>query len=710
LDSAGKVPIAQLPSSIMEYKGTWNAATNTPTLANGTGDTGDVYICNVAGTVNFGAGPITFAVGDYVIYSGTIWQRSSGAVGTVTSVGLSSATSGVTIGSTPITTSGTITLAIATASGSAQGLLSSTDWTTFNSKQNALTNPVTGTGASGQVTFFNGTSTVTGSNNHFWDATNNRLGIGLVNPQRSIEIFNSTADNHLRLSGNAPSVSMGEAVTGSIYQAKFGLVTVNGQFVTAGVAGDFVIISQTGATIIGTSSTEKMRVQSSGNVSINNTNDTFKLDVTGTARLTGQLRLESTITDGTNTYTLPSATGTLALTSALSGYLPLTGGTLTGALTVTNGRINLNGNSSDGKAIMALGDATYPTATIGAFNTGGTVLIAGQSGTGMTIGTTGAATFSSSVTVNGNIVYINGGQPETRYAENDVGALPLGLWRTVLGGDAFYVQKNTAVAGDFSTAINCLQFINTGAATFSSSVSVGDFFRLTKASSVDIQAYTGAAYTNLNYDAASHNWQTSGGTAKMVLTSAGLVGIGTTSPGNILTINKGASSGYIQLIGLSRNLYLGQDSTGAAIYSDGDAPMYFSTNATEKMRITSGGNVGIGTTSPSVALQVDASGGGIIRATRLGAGSAYVQLEADGTNGTLTSSAALIMNAGGSERTRITSGGNVLIGTTSDTGQKLIVSGNININGLATTTGKTANSYYMPIYLDNNLYYLPLYG
>jgi hypothetical protein len=59
-------------------------------------------------------------------------------VGTVTSVGLSSATSGVTIGSTPITTSGTITLAIATASGSQNGLLSSTDWTTFNGKQAAL--------------------------------------------------------------------------------------------------------------------------------------------------------------------------------------------------------------------------------------------------------------------------------------------------------------------------------------------------------------------------------------------------------------------------------------------------------------------------------------------------------------------------------------------------------------------------------------------
>jgi len=139
LDSLGKVPVSQLPASVMEYKGTWSAATNTPTLANGTGDTGDLYICSSAGSVNFGAGSITFSIGDYVLYSGSIWQRSSGAVGTVTSVGLSSATSGVTIGSSPITTSGTITLAIATATTSQNGLLSSTDWATFNGKESVLT-------------------------------------------------------------------------------------------------------------------------------------------------------------------------------------------------------------------------------------------------------------------------------------------------------------------------------------------------------------------------------------------------------------------------------------------------------------------------------------------------------------------------------------------------------------------------------------------
>jgi hypothetical protein len=161
LDSQGKVPISQLPSSIMEYKGTWNASTNTPTLANGTGDTGDVYICNVAGTVNFGAGPITFAVGDYTIYSGSIWQRSSGAVGTVTSVAASITGDSVTISGSPVTTSGT--LAFAFAGNSTQYINGAGNLVTFpgviNEAQNLITEVYNKTGATltkGTVVYING--------------------------------------------------------------------------------------------------------------------------------------------------------------------------------------------------------------------------------------------------------------------------------------------------------------------------------------------------------------------------------------------------------------------------------------------------------------------------------------------------------------------------------------------------------------------------
>jgi hypothetical protein len=77
----GKVPSSQLPNAIMEYKGTYNASTNTPTLADGAGnadeDIGNVYRVTVAGTQDFGAGAITFAVGDYVILNASkIWEKA----------------------------------------------------------------------------------------------------------------------------------------------------------------------------------------------------------------------------------------------------------------------------------------------------------------------------------------------------------------------------------------------------------------------------------------------------------------------------------------------------------------------------------------------------------------------------------------------------------------------------------------------------------
>lgn len=83
LDGAGKVPYAQLPSALMTFKGAWNAATNTPTLADGTGTAGDVYRVSVAGTQNLGSGAQTFFVGDFVIYNGSIWQRSPAADGVI---------------------------------------------------------------------------------------------------------------------------------------------------------------------------------------------------------------------------------------------------------------------------------------------------------------------------------------------------------------------------------------------------------------------------------------------------------------------------------------------------------------------------------------------------------------------------------------------------------------------------------------------------
>lgn len=63
-------------TSGLSYNGAWDANTNTPTLANGIGTAGTYYHCTVSGTVDFGAGNISFIeYVDDVAYNGTIWEK-----------------------------------------------------------------------------------------------------------------------------------------------------------------------------------------------------------------------------------------------------------------------------------------------------------------------------------------------------------------------------------------------------------------------------------------------------------------------------------------------------------------------------------------------------------------------------------------------------------------------------------------------------------
>lgn len=89
LDSTGRIPASQLPVTATEYKGSWNANTNTPQLADGmAGATnGDFYIVSVGGTQDLGSGSIQFFANDRVIYNGSVWERlSAGDVKTVNNI------------------------------------------------------------------------------------------------------------------------------------------------------------------------------------------------------------------------------------------------------------------------------------------------------------------------------------------------------------------------------------------------------------------------------------------------------------------------------------------------------------------------------------------------------------------------------------------------------------------------------------------------
>lgn len=75
LDNNGRIPSSQLAQDAIEYKGAWNANTNTPNLNTVAKDKGDMYLVSVKGTQSIGEGSIQYNVGDEVIYNGTKWQR-----------------------------------------------------------------------------------------------------------------------------------------------------------------------------------------------------------------------------------------------------------------------------------------------------------------------------------------------------------------------------------------------------------------------------------------------------------------------------------------------------------------------------------------------------------------------------------------------------------------------------------------------------------
>lgn len=61
----------------LNYKGTWNASTNTPTIVSSVGVKGDYYVVSVAGTTTIDS-VSNWGVGDWITFNGSVWQRVEG--------------------------------------------------------------------------------------------------------------------------------------------------------------------------------------------------------------------------------------------------------------------------------------------------------------------------------------------------------------------------------------------------------------------------------------------------------------------------------------------------------------------------------------------------------------------------------------------------------------------------------------------------------
>jgi len=96
----------------LNYKGTWDASTNNPTLVSSVGTQGDYYVVSVAGSTNLN-GTTLWGVGDMAIFNGSIWQKADGGdTSLVTSLTVTSLTGYMYANNTtPVTSSTTIPVA-----------------------------------------------------------------------------------------------------------------------------------------------------------------------------------------------------------------------------------------------------------------------------------------------------------------------------------------------------------------------------------------------------------------------------------------------------------------------------------------------------------------------------------------------------------------------------------------------------------------------
>jgi hypothetical protein len=221
--------------------------------------------------------------------------------------------------------------------------------------------------------------------------------------------------------------------------------------------------------------------------------------------------------------------------------------------------------------------------------------------------------------------------------------------------------------------------------------------------------------------------------------NGGNVGIGTTSPNYKLTVG-GGSINSIQLLSSSTGtgafdgLRIWNTGNSVALWNYDNTPTLFGTNNNERMRITSDGNVGIGTTSPNQKLHIvgkglftdfvrfngvtapdfpididSVDGGKALRSTR-GTSIFRIDQSNDGPGYIgMQSADDLSIQTNNTSKIYITSSGNVGIGTTSPA-YKLQVAGAFYQNGTSFTNyfdGDTkfggSNSYSTIVKANGNV-------
>jgi hypothetical protein len=673
----------------LSYQGTWNATTNTPTLTSSVGTSGYYYVVATAGSTDLN-GITDWQIGDWLIFNGSAWQKIDQ---TNLVISVAGRTGAVVLSNTDISGLGTMSTQNANSVAITGGTINGTTIGATTASTGIFTtltindNSTFGTSNSDTINF------VGRINSDFDPATDNTYDLGRVGHEWRNLYIDGTANIDSLIADTA------DINAGTIDNTTIGATTPqSGSFVDLSVTGTTSFDGSQGTagqvlTSAGTGATPTWTTPTTGTV----TSVTGTSPVASSGGTTPAISLSSGYGDTQNPYASKTANYVLASPNASAGVptfralvaadVPTLNQNTTGsAATLTTPRA-IYGNNFDGSAALTQVIAsTY----------GGT----GNGFTKFTGATTAERTYtlpdaSSTIVVQGGAL----GTPSSGTVTNLTGTASININGTV--------GATTPAAGTFTSLSDSgnLTFTGTGNRI------TGDFSNATVANRVMFQSSTTNAQTQIlaipngtsTQAVFEANSDSSGGTNAVI----GQIGV---IAGAEVRINSGIR--------------------GTGTYQ----PMTLHTGGSERIRIDSSGNVGIGTNSPTTKLTVGTIAAGTIEATYKGniriegtettiesQGGLEFKMTSDGygakiqtisSGGTNLAFATRNNSATWTERMRIDPSGNLLVGdTSSQNNSRLRIKGGStsgsNYTLLVEGSGGADNFYVRD---DGEMYSLPTYN
>lgn len=508
-------------------------------------------------------------------------------------------------------TIGNLTIQVVQASASTNGYLSSTDWNTFNNKQNAitltttgtsgaatlsgatlnipqyqtaLTNPVTGTGTSGHVAYWGSSSSITGESSLFYDATNDRLGIGTSSPYGQFTIGN--------ISNNVGGLNFAESSNSASRRWQIRNDT--------DVFGDLGIrqsTTQTGSTYV-----NRLYISPVGNIGIGVTPSAW---ASGTEN---SLQIKTASIYGYDNYE-----GGFSINAYYNDGWKYISNAVATQIKLSSGNIEFN-NSSSGTAGNAITFTRAMTLTsagnlgIGTTSPSGKLhLIGGSSGA--------------------DLLFLNTSGANTNFAFKITGA----------ASDYLTIRRNHPTAGN----LDIMSF------TYGGNVGIG-----TTSPSTELHVVGSGKFT---------------ASAQIHKDGSDAVGSG---PYFALVQTSNAKQWLMQMNGAQ----------GLAFWA------YTGSAWTTPVTFTNAGNVGIGTTSPGVKLEVYDTGSSMTNNpgnSQIRASASSTQWLSLGYDASVNAGYIQAAQSGVAWRSLVLNrmGGNILLGTQTDNGSKLYVGGTIYAEG-----------------------------